>query len=160
MIGPSAPNGPPDPIEMADDSGFSSAALRLDPAAVHQNGFNRFGDAVAADALGPVPRHDADDQRAADGHEDDQQPEMMTGGRHERRVESLKEEKVRAESDQFQQRGGDVGGDDADPRSEEGDRDDAWRGREIAQVIELGRGRRWHGSVYQPRSHLFVASSP
>ena len=113
--------------------------------AVHQNGFNRFGDAVAADALGPVPRHDADDQRAADGHEDDQRPEMMTGGRHERRVESLKEKKVRAESDQFQQRGGDVGGDDADPHSEEGDRDDAWRGGEIAQVIELGRGRRWHG---------------
>lgn len=25
MIGPSAPNGPPDPIEIADDTGFSSA---------------------------------------------------------------------------------------------------------------------------------------
>ncbi len=27
MIGPSAPNGPPVPMEMADDSGFSSATL-------------------------------------------------------------------------------------------------------------------------------------
>ena len=27
MIGPSAPNGPPDPIEIADDSGFSSATF-------------------------------------------------------------------------------------------------------------------------------------
>src|SRR2546430_3635287 len=27
MIGPSAPNGPPDPIEIADDSGLSSATL-------------------------------------------------------------------------------------------------------------------------------------
>jgi hypothetical protein len=27
MIGPSAPNGPPDPIEIADDSGFSTATL-------------------------------------------------------------------------------------------------------------------------------------
>jgi hypothetical protein len=27
MIGPSAPNGPPEPIEIADDSGLSSATL-------------------------------------------------------------------------------------------------------------------------------------
>jgi hypothetical protein len=27
MIGPSAPNGPPDPIEMADDSGFNTATF-------------------------------------------------------------------------------------------------------------------------------------
>jgi hypothetical protein len=33
MNGPSAPNGPPEPIEIADDSGLSSATLRLDPAA-------------------------------------------------------------------------------------------------------------------------------
>ena len=34
MIGPSAPNGPPEPIEIADDSGFSTAtfgAIRLPP---------------------------------------------------------------------------------------------------------------------------------
>jgi hypothetical protein len=28
MIGPSAPNGPPDPMEIADDSGFSSATFQ------------------------------------------------------------------------------------------------------------------------------------
>ncbi len=33
MIGPSAPNGPPEPIEIADDSGLSTRDLRLDPAA-------------------------------------------------------------------------------------------------------------------------------
>jgi hypothetical protein len=27
MIGPSAPNGPPDPMEIADDSGLSTATL-------------------------------------------------------------------------------------------------------------------------------------
>ena len=27
MIGPSAPNGPPDPIEMAEDTGLSTATL-------------------------------------------------------------------------------------------------------------------------------------
>ena len=27
MIGPSAPNGPPDPIDIADESGFSSATF-------------------------------------------------------------------------------------------------------------------------------------
>ena len=27
MIGPSAPNGPPDPIEIAEESGFSTASF-------------------------------------------------------------------------------------------------------------------------------------
>ena len=49
MIGPSAPNGPPDPIEIADDSGLSSATLGSTRDAVDQNRFDRFGDAVAAD---------------------------------------------------------------------------------------------------------------
>ena len=34
MIGPSAPNGPPEPIEIADESGFSTATrgcIRLPP---------------------------------------------------------------------------------------------------------------------------------
>ena len=38
--------------------------LRLDAAAVDQDRFDRFGNAVAADALRAVARHHADDQRA------------------------------------------------------------------------------------------------
>ncbi len=53
MIGPSAPNGPPEPIEIADDSGLSTATLgsiRLPP---EQDRLERLGDPVAADPLRP-----------------------------------------------------------------------------------------------------------
>ena len=62
MIGPSAPNGPPEPIEIAADSGFSTATLGSIAAAVHQNGFDGFGNAVAADALRAVTGHQSHDQ--------------------------------------------------------------------------------------------------
>ena len=70
MIGPSAPNGPPEPMEMADDSGFSRASFGCDPAAVDQNGFDRFGNAVPADSFGSVARHQSDDQRPSHRHQD------------------------------------------------------------------------------------------
>jgi hypothetical protein len=40
MIGPSAPNGPPEPIEMADDRGFKTATfgdIRLPPIRIASN---------------------------------------------------------------------------------------------------------------------------
>ena len=63
MIGPSAPNGPPEPIEIADDSGFSSATLGSTRLPSMQDRLDRLGDAVAADPLRAVARHQADDQR-------------------------------------------------------------------------------------------------
>ncbi len=53
---------------------------RLDAAAVDQNRFDRLRNPVAADALGPVAGHDADDQCADNRHQDDQRAEMMIGG--------------------------------------------------------------------------------
>ena len=57
MIGPSAPNGPPEPIEIAADSGLSTRELGLDAAAAQQDRLERLGNAVAADLLGAEPRH-------------------------------------------------------------------------------------------------------
>jgi hypothetical protein len=71
---------------------FEQRDLRLDAAAVHQDGFDRFRNAVSANALRSVARHEADDQRAGDRHQHHKRPQMMTGGRDERRIDALKEE--------------------------------------------------------------------
>ena len=54
MMGPSAPNGPPVPMEIAEDSGFSKRHLGLDAAAPDQDRLDGFGNAVAADLLRAV----------------------------------------------------------------------------------------------------------
>ena len=77
MMGPSAPNGPPEPIEIADESGFRIGQPRLHAAAVDQNRFDRFRNSVAANALRAVARHQADDQRAADGNQNGPDPQMI-----------------------------------------------------------------------------------
>ena len=69
MIGPSAPNGPPVPIEIAEESGLSTATFALHAAAADEDRFHRLGDAVAADLLRAVARHQADDQAADHRHE-------------------------------------------------------------------------------------------
>ena len=67
MIGPSAPNGPPDPMEMADESGLRTARRGSTRLPLIRIASMRFGDAVAANALRAVARHEADDERADDG---------------------------------------------------------------------------------------------
>ena len=68
MMGPSAPNGPPEPMEMALERGLRMRDLGLHFAAVDQDGFDGFRDAVAADALRAVSRHDSDDESAHHRH--------------------------------------------------------------------------------------------
>src|SRR5262249_5228435 len=55
--------------------------FRFNPAAVDQDGLNRFRDAVAPDALRAVASHDADDQRAANGDQYAERTKVITGGR-------------------------------------------------------------------------------
>ena len=69
MIGPSAPNGPPVPIAIADDSGFRIATFSVEPRAAEQDRLDRLGDAVAADLLAAEARHQPDDQRADHRHQ-------------------------------------------------------------------------------------------
>ena len=72
MIGPSAPNGPPDPIEIADESGFRIASRGCTRLPLIRIDSMRFGNAVAANALRAVARHQADDQRP--GHRNQDRP--------------------------------------------------------------------------------------
>ena len=53
---------------------------RMDTAAIHQNGFDRFRNAVSADALGPIARHEPDNQRSDDRHRNCVNAEMIPGG--------------------------------------------------------------------------------
>ncbi len=62
MIGPSAPNGPPLPIETADESGLSSATLGDSRLFAVEDRLDGFGNAVPADLVRPEARHQADDQ--------------------------------------------------------------------------------------------------
>ena len=64
MIGPSAPNGPPVPIEIAEDSGLRIGDFRLHAAAADQDRLDGFGNAVAADLLGAKARHQPDGEAA------------------------------------------------------------------------------------------------
>ena len=90
MIGPSAPNGPPEPIEMADEIGLSSATLgdiRLWPIR------------IASIASGmPCPRMRSEPYRAirpmirppTTGTSTASQPSVLEAGRCGRRLNSWK----------------------------------------------------------------------
>jgi len=108
---------------------------------------------VAADALRAVARHDADRERARDRHEDDERPEMVTGRRDERRVEALKEEEIREQPDQLEQRRRDVRGKDANQNRERGNRNDAGRGREVTEI-----GRRAISVRHGSRDQVYTAT--
>ena len=54
MIGPSAPNGPPVPIEIAAESGLRNVEPRRDAAVVGQHLLHRLGNAMPANGFGTV----------------------------------------------------------------------------------------------------------
>ena len=62
MIGPSAPNGPPVPIEIGGGKRFEQRDFRLNPAAPDQDRLERLRNAVAANFFRAVARHQPDDQ--------------------------------------------------------------------------------------------------
>ena len=74
MIGPSAPNGPPVPIAIADDDRLEDRDLRLHPAAPDEDRLHRLGNSVAADLLRAESRHQTDDEPADDGTSTAQAP--------------------------------------------------------------------------------------
>ncbi len=142
MIGPSAPNGPPDPIEIADESGFKIATRGSTRLPRSRDRFDRFGNAVTANALGAIARHHADDERADDGNEHRPVPEVILRGRDGLDARALEEEDVREERDHPKQRDRDVRRDHADEDRQARDGNDARCGGEIA---ELFRRTRWGG---------------
>ena len=57
MIGPSAPNGPPEPIAIAAETGFRSAIFGVNLRAMQQDCLDGLGNPVSADLVGPETRH-------------------------------------------------------------------------------------------------------
>ena len=135
MIGPSAPNGPPDPIEIADDSGFNSATFASMRLPLIR---------MASIASGmPCPRMRSDPYRAITpmisaptiGYDNDEQAEMVADGRGCRGREPPVEEDVREERDQREQRLRDIRRHDADADRDRRNDENAPAGREIAEFM-------------------------
>ena len=75
--------------------------LRLHLAAVDQDRFDRFRNAVAADPLRPVARHQPDDQRARPPAPHLPQPQVVGRRRYHRRAPALEEEQIGEQPDQL-----------------------------------------------------------
>ena len=124
--------------------------LRLDAAPVDEDRLDRFRNAVPADALGSVPRHGPDHERARDRHEDHQRAERMRLRRDQRGADPLKEEKIRKEADEREEAERDVRAHDSDADGECRDQQDTRGDREIAElfgdVASMPRARCLYGS--------------
>src|SRR3954468_5835177 len=83
---------------------FQDRDLRLNQTAAEQNRFERFRDAVAADFLRAVARHQTNDQRTDRRRENDPDAEMMMLERRQRCAEALKKNEVRDLGDEPEQR--------------------------------------------------------
>jgi hypothetical protein len=107
--------------------------LRLDAAAVDQDRFDRLWNAMAANAIRAVARHQADDQRPGHRHQDDERSEVVARRRHQVGGEALEEEQIGKESDQFEECG-------RDERRAQADRDrKAGIGRTRAVAVKSPR---------------------
>ena len=134
MIGPSAPNGPPDPIEIAADTGFSTATRGSTRLPLIR---------MASMASGmPWPRMRSDPYRAirpmisapVTGTRRIQGPSVFAGWRRQRGADSLKEEEIGEEIDQEEQTARDIGAHDPDANGEQADRHHPRRGGEVAET--------------------------
>ena len=98
MIGPSAPNGPPLPIEIAEETGF-----RIATALAVENGLNRLGNAVAPDLFRSEAGHQANDQAPHDGNSIVPHPSAASGDLGGRHREPAEPEQIGGDSDQPEQ---------------------------------------------------------
>ena len=135
MIGPSAPNGPPVPIEIADDSGFSTATFSIHAALPDQDRLERLGNAVAADPLRAVARHQADDQAAEDRDRNRPQTGMGIGGGDERARHFVVVEEMGEQPNQPNQPHRDHGADPADQDRDAGEPEDAGGSGEVGESV-------------------------
>src|SRR5581483_10102278 len=77
--------------------------LRLYLAAVDQDRFDGFGNAMPADALAAVAGHKADNQGADHRYENFENTQVIIGRRNQRRPDPLQEEEVGEEPDEAEQ---------------------------------------------------------
>ena len=110
MIGPSAPKGPPVPIEMAEEIGFRMATGGGSDFA-EQNRLDGLRDAVPADFFRSVTCEQADHQRAEDRGEDHGVAQVLRLGQSVPGRQLMKEGHVRNEGYQPDEHLGDEGAD-------------------------------------------------
>ena len=94
---------------------FEQRYLRLDPAAIYQHGFHRFGNPMPLDLRRSVLRHHADNQPANDWDQDHPRSQMMRSHTPERRRPLVKEEQIGEQPDQLVENVGDDPGNQPDP---------------------------------------------
>jgi hypothetical protein len=123
----------------------------MDPAAVDEDGLNRLRNTVPSNALGAVPRHDADDECAGHRHENHPRPQGMRVGRDQRGTESLEEEQVGEHANEREQGQRDVGTGDADADGKAGDHQQPRHRGEIREILgDVVRSRRGYQNVWCP----------
>ena len=106
MMGPSAPNGPPEPMAIAAEIGFRMATLGVDSGAIQQDGFNCLGDTVTPNLVGAVASHAANQQAANDRNNHHPMTKRTAGRRDGDGAEPVIVEKVRRDGDQLKQHHG------------------------------------------------------
>jgi len=114
---------------------FEQRDFGFDAAAVDQNRFNGFRNAVAADSLRAVAGHDADDQRASDWNENAVETQMIARRRDHCSVPAAKIEDVGEQTDQTKQDERNERAERSDDHRQAGDRGDTQRGSEVSQLF-------------------------
>ena len=116
---------------------FEHRQARGHATAVHQDGFDGFGNAVAADLLRAVAGHQAHDQPAGNGHQHHQRAQVMLRRRYHREIPARVEKQVGEEANQAQQDHGAQRAEESDGDGGKRNGDDAKRGGVIAQFPGL-----------------------
>ena len=127
--------GPPGADRQRRRQGLQDRDLGIHPAPADEDRLEGFGDAVAADLLGAVPRHQSDDQAADHGNERPPRTERARGRGDERRREPMEVGEVREEADEADQGPGDTGAHHADERGHAAQGDESRIRCEVAESV-------------------------
>ena len=103
---------------------------------MNENRLDGLWNAVAADAIRSVARHQPDEDRANDRHENHERSEVVLRRRGERETEPLEKEKICEEVDELQQPGGNVRGEHSDDNRQTGDWKHPCGCCEVTEMVE------------------------
>jgi hypothetical protein len=113
----------------------------FDATLIEQHLFHRFGNAMATDGAGAVARHDADDDAADGGYEDDPKSKLVVGRAAEREIPATVECKIGNQSNQAGQRVSRHGNAAAEQDRQRADPQDAPpQGAELARHVHVDQG--------------------
>src|SRR6476646_10084295 len=107
----------------------------MHPAAIHQNRLNSFRNAMPANALTSVARHDADNQRTGNRHKHHHPAQMRVGRGTESAIDAMEIQKIGKQPDQPKQDPRDTRSDQANSYGENRNRYYARGGSELAEFF-------------------------